>query len=69
MYYDADFASDARFETECGSVDINCTGRADDLELIGTAEYGDLHCSACFDACAGDRDHGNLQCVPAPGEE
>lgn len=64
LYFDV-AESDHAFPGICGpDVDTNCNGISDDLEQVGTAEWGAFHCSACGDACSGSAPESlGLACV------
>jgi hypothetical protein len=61
-YFDAANPGHA-FPAVCGMSDVNCNGRSDDVEQLGTA----AHCSACGDVCvgrAGDIPNARKACLP-----
>ena len=52
------------FPDVCGEfLDANCNGIGDVYEQMGTAVYGQTHCTACLDACGGAVDNGTRVCT------
>ncbi|MFU8803352.1 MAG: putative metal-binding motif-containing protein [Bradymonadaceae bacterium] len=51
------------FPAHCGAHDYNCDGIEDDLQLIGSANWGGQHCTFCGDTCEGEAEGGVLACV------
>ncbi len=61
-YFDAANPGHA-FPAVCGTSDVNCNGKSDDVEQLGGAD----HCSTCGDVCvgrAGDIPHARKACLP-----
>ncbi|MFU8804432.1 MAG: putative metal-binding motif-containing protein, partial [Bradymonadaceae bacterium] len=50
------------FPAHCGAFDYNCDGERDDLQQVGTPEWGDDHCTVCGDECRGEVEGGWLEC-------
>ncbi|MFU8804694.1 MAG: putative metal-binding motif-containing protein, partial [Bradymonadaceae bacterium] len=57
------YYSEDPFPSYCGAFDYNCDGMRDDLQLIGSEEWGNQHCTACGDSCDGMVGDGVLACV------
>lgn len=63
---------DHPFPDHCGEFDFNCDGIRDDLQLVGTEQWGSEHCTACGDTCsgpAGTSANGAFQCDTSSGPD
>jgi hypothetical protein len=68
IYYDATNRYHS-FPAHCGAFDYGCDGLRDDIQLIGSPQWGSEHCTACGDTCSGSVGGGVLACeIQSNGE-